>query len=63
MTDNPLVRGRYRPTYREVESVILAWRLWNTLYTIPLTDNEINTEMYTVSSTTNRVITPISNAL
>lgn len=63
MADNPLICGRYRSAYRDGEGVILVKRLWNTLYTILLTDYEINIEVYIVSRTTNRVIPPITNAL
>ena len=53
----------YLYLFRDGEGVILVKRLWNTLYTILLTDDEINTELYTVSHTTNRVIPPIINVL
>ena len=63
MAGNPLIRGRYRSTYRDGEGVILVKRLWNTLYTMLLTDDDRNTELYAVSHTTSRVTPPITNAL
>ena len=58
MTDNPLVRGRYRSTYRDGEGVIFGKAaLEHPVY------NTVNRQRNKLSSTTNRVIRPITNAL